>query len=139
MCSLTFGVPQSSVVGPLDFSVYTIKSLTRVIQSHSFFYNYCSEDTQPYISTSPVCHKSTISQRVFVCLLGLFYWIFHYHKFLTSPSHLILVKGHKVSELKRLMSLLCCGPLYENFQVLLLHALSSTTPQSGLVISWLDY
>lgn len=43
-CSPTIGVPQGLVLEPLDFSIYTIKSLRTVIHSYSFFYNYCVED-----------------------------------------------------------------------------------------------
>jgi hypothetical protein len=56
-CSLDYGLPQGSIVGPLSFTVYTLP-IGRIIQEHGLSYHLYADDVQLYISFEPSSSSS---------------------------------------------------------------------------------
>ena len=71
--SLSFGVPQGSVLGPPLYTLYTVP-LGRIIRKHSLNYHFYADDTQLYLSIQP----NDINDLVFkmeACILEVKEWM----------------------------------------------------------------
>ena len=73
---LKFGVPQGSVLGPLSFTLYTAP-LGEITRRHSVELHLYADDTQVYMSFSPLSDESTTRtfQRIEACIAEIRTWL----------------------------------------------------------------
>ena len=72
--SLTYGVPQGSVLGPVLFVMYT-QPLGDVIHSHGVQYHLFADDVQLYVNLSPPGNDGTLS-NLEACVDDISKWMY---------------------------------------------------------------
>ena len=76
MCSLDYGIPQGSVLGPLCFILYT-SPIGSIIRKHGLNFHLYADDTQIYISFNPRipgAHQLAL-QKLETCIADLSNWM----------------------------------------------------------------
>ncbi|KAJ8390898.1 hypothetical protein AAFF_G00098180 [Aldrovandia affinis] len=87
--TLSTGVPQGMVLGPVLFSPYT-KSLDSVISAHGFSYHCYANDTQLFLSFSP--SETQVPARISACLADISAWMStHYLKLNLGKMELLFL------------------------------------------------
>ena len=71
--TVTTGVPQGTVLGPLPFNAY-IAPLTTLLQKHNFHQHLYADDTQLYIIFPPTDHTQALA-RMEACVQDANAWI----------------------------------------------------------------
>ena len=73
-CFLRIGVPQSSILGPILFILYT-KNLEIIARRYGFEIHLYADDTQLYIEFDPVTQSKWIEQNIKACLNEIQAWM----------------------------------------------------------------
>ena len=125
--TITSGVPQGSVLGPILFALYT-SPVSAIAEAHGVSQQQYADDTQLYISIS----SKTISSntvRLEACLSDLHSWFSH-NWLALNPSKsdaILLGTSKKLSTLSDLNSINISGTMYLYLIVLSFLALRLTS------------
>jgi hypothetical protein len=89
--TMSKGVPQGSVLGPVLYNMYTAP-LHHIIARHNLLAHYYADDTQIYLSCKPADLAQSI-QRMEACLADLLRWLLNNNLSLNASKSELLLFG----------------------------------------------
>lgn len=95
--SMTCGVPQGSILGPLLFNI-SMLPLAKVMENNNISYHSYADDTQVYITLSPGDYRQM--QELARCIEQINYWMCQNFLKLNEEKTEVVVFGAKDERLK---------------------------------------
>ena len=119
--TITTGVPQGTVLGPLLFNAY-IAPLTTLLQKHNIHHHLYADDTQLYITFPPIDHTQALACME-ACVQDLKAWLSDNGSVTMdmmndNKSQAIVIRSSSLSTPISLTRVDICGQLVDNSPVI---------------------
>ncbi len=94
--TLTFGLPQGSVIGPSGFSLLYTLPLGDIIRNHGLKYHFYADDTQLFLSFDPTQENAESAlQRIETCIDEIRQWMSqNFLKLNDDKTEFIIIGSH---------------------------------------------
>ena len=115
--TITTGVPQGTVLGPLLFNAY-IAPLTTLLQKHNIHHHLYADDTQLYITFPPTDHTQALA-RMEACVQDAKAWLCDNGLVMNdNKSQAIVIRSSSLRTLTSLTRVKICGQLVDTSPVI---------------------